>query len=60
MIKCYTDIRFTKGVDDMYRSAIEKLAKIQLCYVGFSQKNGMEIVHIDGGKLKYTEYPQGV
>ena len=27
MIKCYTDIRFTKGVDDMYRSAIEKLKK---------------------------------
>ena len=27
VIQCYTDNRFTKGVDDMYRSAIEKLKK---------------------------------
>ena len=38
---------------------IEKMAKIQLCYVGFSQKNGMEIVHIYGGSFYQCVFESG-
>ena len=39
---------------------IEELAKILLRYVGFSQKDGLGLVHIDGEKLIHRVYPQGV
>ena len=39
---------------------IGDLANIQLFYVGFSQKNGAGVVHIDGKRLIYHAHPRGV
>ena len=39
---------------------IGNLAKIQLFYVGFSQKNGTGVVHIDGKRSFYHAHPRGV
>ena len=36
---------------------IGNLAKIQLFYVGFSQKNGTGVVHIDGKRSFYHAHP---
>ena len=39
---------------------IGNLAKIQLFYVGFSQKDGAGVVHIDGKRRFYHAHPQRV
>ena len=39
------------------KSVIEKLAEILLRYVGFSQKNGLGVVHIDEETSFNGAYP---
>ena len=36
------------------------MAKVRLCHVGFSQKDGVGIVHIDGKRAFYRAYSRGV
>ena len=39
---------------------IGNLAKIRLFHVGFGQKNGVGVVHIDEKPVFYRAHPQGV
>ena len=51
------------GVQSLRRPVtddIGNMAKIQLFYVGFSQKDGAGIVHIDGKYPFYHAHPRGV
>ena len=51
------------GVQSLRRPVtddIGKMAKIQLFHVGFSQKDGVGIVHIDGQRVFYHAHPGGV
>ena len=36
------------------------MASFQLFYVGFSQKNGARVVHIDGKRVVYCAHPRGM
>ena len=51
-------LRIREG--DPSQITLKKMAKIQLCYVGFSQKDGMGLVHIDGRFWNHCVYMRGV